>query len=171
MKHDITWLLTLISLFVQKERAKMGYFVSLKSIAVVKLKGIIEDFKNFMMFSTWTTAEPTCTYRDLDFLIPMIYWPLKASSVLFAVGQVNCLLGLGTNTGLVVDVGYNETIVLPVSISNDDSHHMIFHSIKAASSSDVPKIHDSCLSLQVYEGIPVLKALQSVPLGGKAIHK
>lgn len=39
----------------------------------------------------------------------------QASSVLFAVGQVNCLLGLGTNTGLVVDVGYNETIVLPVS--------------------------------------------------------
>lgn len=85
------------------------------------------------------------------------------------MGQVNCLLGLGTNTGLVVDVGYNETFVLPVSISNDDSHHMIFHSFKAASSSDVS--HDSYLSLQVYEGIPVLKALQSVPLGGKAIHK
>lgn len=42
---------------------------------------------------------------------------LQASSVLFAVGQVNCLLGLGTHTGLVVDVGYNETVVLPVSIS------------------------------------------------------
>ena len=124
------------------------------------------------MFITWTTAEPTCTYRDfLDFLIPMIYWPLKASSVLFAVGQVNCLLGLGTNTGLVVDVGYNETIVLPVSISYDDSYHIIFIHLKQPPHLKCSKSYDSCLSLQVYEGIPVLKALQSVPLGGKAIHK
>lgn len=77
-----------------------------------------------------------CPSAFRDTLAKVLFKHFEASSVLFAVGQVNCLLGLGTHTGLVVDVGYNETVVLPV-----------------------------------YEGIPVLKALQCVPLGGKSIHK
>lgn len=77
-----------------------------------------------------------CPSAFRETLAKVLFKHFEVSSVLFAVGQVNCLLGLGTNTGLVVDVGYNETIVLPV-----------------------------------YEGIPVIKALQNIPLGGKSIHK
>lgn len=37
------------------------------------------------------------------------------SSVLFGSNHLLSLLTLGTNTGLVMDLGYSETLVIPVS--------------------------------------------------------
>ena len=56
--------------------------------------------------------------------------------MVFAPGHLVSMFTLGAPSGLVVDVGYSETLVVPV-----------------------------------YEGIPLLKALRSIPLAGKAIHK
>ena len=40
----------------------------------------------------------------------------QVSSVMFASGHLTSLLTLGVNTGLVMDVGYTETLVVPVSL-------------------------------------------------------
>jgi actin-related protein 10 len=41
----------------------------------------------------------------------------QVGSVMFAPCQLTALLTLGTSTGLVMDVGYNETLVVPVSFT------------------------------------------------------
>jgi len=43
-------------------------------------------------------------------------WCLKVGSVMFTPGHLTCLLTLGVYTGLVMDVGYTETLVVPVSL-------------------------------------------------------
>ena len=40
----------------------------------------------------------------------------QVSSVMLASGHLTSLLTLGVNTGLVMDVGYTETLVVPVSL-------------------------------------------------------
>ncbi|KAK7103504.1 actin-related protein 10-like [Littorina saxatilis] len=65
----------------------------------------------------------------------VLFRHFEVGCVLFAPGHVLSLLTLGSACGMVMDVGYNETLVVPV-----------------------------------YEGIPIMLAWQSIPLGGKAIH-
>ncbi|KAL4237873.1 Actin-related protein 10 [Mactra antiquata] len=69
-------------------------------------------------------------------LAKVMFKHYEVGSVLFSPGHLTAMLTLGTNTGLVMDVGYNETLVIPI-----------------------------------YEGIPVIKALQSLPVASKAIHQ
>lgn len=65
----------------------------------------------------------------------LLFFPPQVASILFSPGHLLSVLTLGSNISLVVDVGYKETLVVPV-----------------------------------YEGIPIMKGWQIVPLGGKAIH-
>ncbi|XP_052765993.1 actin-related protein 10-like [Mya arenaria] len=69
-------------------------------------------------------------------LARVLFKHFEVGSVMFTPGHLTSLLTLGVYSGLVMDVGYTETLVVPV-----------------------------------YEGIPVLKAIQSLPLAGRAIHK
>lgn len=41
--------------------------------------------------------------------------PFKVGSVLFAPSHLLSMLTIGSNVGLVMDVGYQETLVVPVS--------------------------------------------------------
>lgn len=77
-----------------------------------------------------------CPSKFRETLAKVLFKHFEALSVIFAAGHLTSLLTLGTNTGLVMDIGYTEALVVPV-----------------------------------YEGIPVLKALQSAPLGGQAIER
>ncbi|XP_059145787.1 actin-related protein 10-like [Physella acuta] len=76
-----------------------------------------------------------CTSDFRDTLAKVLFKHYEVGSVLFASSHLLSMLTLGVNVGLVVDVGYKETLVIPV-----------------------------------YEGIPIMKGLQSIPLAGKAIH-
>lgn len=69
-------------------------------------------------------------------LANVLFKHFEVSSVMFGSGHLTSLLTLGINTGLVMDVGFTETLVVPV-----------------------------------YDGIPILKAIQSLPLAGKAIQE
>lgn len=60
---------------------------------------------------------------------------LQVTSVIFLPSHVVSLYTLGINTGLVLDVGYQEAVLIPV-----------------------------------YEGIPILKAWQALPLGSKTVE-
>lgn len=77
-----------------------------------------------------------CPAKFRETLAKVLFKHYEVSSVMFASGHLTSLLTLGVNTGLVMDVGFTETLVIPV-----------------------------------YEGIPVLKAVQSLPSAGKAIHE
>jgi len=44
---------------------------------------------------------------------------LQVGSVMFSPGHLSSLLTLGTYTALVMDVGYTETLVVPVSFHNN----------------------------------------------------
>ena len=48
-------------------------------------------------------------------IIPILLSFFQVASVMFAPGHLTSLLTLGINTGLVMDVGYTETLVVPVS--------------------------------------------------------
>ncbi|XP_041351944.1 actin-related protein 10-like [Gigantopelta aegis] len=76
-----------------------------------------------------------CPSDFRETLAKVLFLHYKSASVLFAPSHMVCLMSVGTNTGLVMDAGYSETVVIPV-----------------------------------YDGIPILKAWQAVPLAGKAIH-
>lgn len=41
----------------------------------------------------------------------------QVGSVMFSPGHLSCLLTLGVYTALVMDVGYTETLVVPVSFN------------------------------------------------------
>eukprot|EP00058_Branchiostoma_floridae_P027718 XP_002613209.1 hypothetical protein BRAFLDRAFT_262678 [Branchiostoma floridae] len=71
-----------------------------------------------------------------DTLAKVLFRHFEVPSVMFAPSHMLTLLTLGINTALVMDVGYADTLVLPI-----------------------------------YEGVAVLGAWQSLPLGGRAIHK
>lgn len=77
-----------------------------------------------------------CPSQFRQTLAKVLFIHFEVSSVLFGSNHLLSLLTLGTNTGLVMDLGYSETLVIPV-----------------------------------YEGIPVIKALQALPAAGKAIHR
>ncbi|KAK7504157.1 hypothetical protein BaRGS_00004461 [Batillaria attramentaria] len=77
-----------------------------------------------------------CPSEFRDCLAKVLFRHFEVGSVLFAPGHVLSLLTLGSACGLVMDVGYRETLVIPV-----------------------------------YEGIPILKAWQAIPIAGKAIHR
>ena len=55
-----------------------------------------------------------CQTLFRDTLARVMFKHFEVSSVMFAEGHLMSLLPLGTNTGLVMDVGYTETLVLPV---------------------------------------------------------
>ncbi|KAK3092796.1 hypothetical protein FSP39_007301 [Pinctada imbricata] len=76
-----------------------------------------------------------CPSQFRETLALVLFKQYEVPSVLFAPSARLALLTLGINVGLVIDLGYTETEVVPV-----------------------------------YENIPVIKALQSLPLGSKAIH-
>ncbi|ESO85707.1 hypothetical protein LOTGIDRAFT_210889 [Lottia gigantea] len=76
-----------------------------------------------------------CPTAFKETLAKVLYKHYEVSCVLFAPCHMLSLLTIGGNIGLAIDVGYEETVVIPV-----------------------------------YEGIPVLKAWQALPLGGSAIH-
>ncbi|CAL1542111.1 unnamed protein product [Lymnaea stagnalis] len=76
-----------------------------------------------------------CPSDFRDTLARVLYKHFEVGCVLFAPSHLLSLLTLGTNIGLVIDVGYQETLVIPI-----------------------------------YEGIHILKGLQSIPLAGKAIE-
>ncbi|XP_066280528.1 actin-related protein 10-like [Branchiostoma lanceolatum] len=71
-----------------------------------------------------------------DTLAKVFFRHFEVPSVMFAPSHMLTLLTLGINTALVMDVGYADTLVLPI-----------------------------------YEGVAVLGSWQSLPLGGRAIHK
>lgn len=77
-----------------------------------------------------------CPASFRETLARVLFKHFEVGSVMFTPCQLTAMLTLGTNTGLVMDVGYTETLVVPV-----------------------------------YEGIPVLKAVQSLPLASKAVHQ
>ncbi|XP_005099682.1 actin-related protein 10 [Aplysia californica] len=76
-----------------------------------------------------------CPSEFRETLAKVLFKHYEVGSVLFAPSHLVALLTLGTNFGLVVDVGFQETVVVPV-----------------------------------YEGIPIMKGWQSIPLAGKAIQ-
>ncbi|PVD26102.1 hypothetical protein C0Q70_13770 [Pomacea canaliculata] len=76
-----------------------------------------------------------CPSYFRESLARVLFKHFEVGSVLFAPSHVLALLTIGHTCGLVMDVGYRETLVIPIC-----------------------------------EGIPVLKAWQAVPVGGKAIH-
>lgn len=77
-----------------------------------------------------------CPALFRETLARVLFQHFEVVSVLFSPGHLTTVLTLGITTGLVMDVGYSETLVVPV-----------------------------------YEGIPILKAVQSLPVAGKAIHR
>ncbi|CAC5402907.1 ACTR10 [Mytilus coruscus] len=77
-----------------------------------------------------------CPSQVRETLAKVLFIHFEVSSVMFGAGHLLSMLTLGTNTGLVIDLGYSETVVVPV-----------------------------------YEGIPVIKALQAIPVAGKAVHR
>lgn len=77
-----------------------------------------------------------CPSQFRETLAKVLFIHFEVASVLFGSSHLFCLMTLGTTTGLVMDLGYSETVVLPV-----------------------------------YEGIPVIRALQAIPVAGKAIHR
>ncbi|RUS89670.1 hypothetical protein EGW08_002591 [Elysia chlorotica] len=76
-----------------------------------------------------------CPSEFRETLVKVLFKQFEVGSVLFASSHLLSLLTLGTSTGLVMDVGYKETLVVPV-----------------------------------YEGIPIMKGWQSLPVAGKAIE-
>ncbi|XP_045167869.2 actin-related protein 10-like [Mercenaria mercenaria] len=77
-----------------------------------------------------------CPASFRETLARVLFKHFEVGSVMFTPCHLTAMLMLGTNTGLVMDVGYNEALVVPV-----------------------------------YEGIPVLKAIQSLPVASKAVHE
>ncbi|VDN14983.1 unnamed protein product [Dibothriocephalus latus] len=86
-----------------------------------------------------------------DTLGEILFMHFEVPSLIFAPAHVVSLFTLGISTALVLDCGYREALVLPVS------HLFPLHSVR--------------LVLQVYEGFTILGAWQSGPLGGKRIHR
>ncbi|XP_064620683.1 actin-related protein 10-like [Lineus longissimus] len=76
-----------------------------------------------------------CQSSFRDMLARVLFRHYEVPSVLFAPSHQLALLTLAANSGLVIDVGFTESLVLPI-----------------------------------YEGIPVLKAWEAIPLGGKAVQ-
>ncbi|KAL3874651.1 hypothetical protein ACJMK2_037633 [Sinanodonta woodiana] len=68
-------------------------------------------------------------------LAQVLFKHYEVGTVMFSSGHLLSLLTLGSSIGLVMDLGYQEALVVPV-----------------------------------YEGIPILKAVQSIPSASKAIH-
>ncbi|GFN98961.1 actin-related protein 10 [Plakobranchus ocellatus] len=76
-----------------------------------------------------------CPSEFRETLARVLFKQYEVGSVLFASSHLLSLLTLGTSIGLVMDIGYKETLVVPV-----------------------------------YEGIPIMKGWQSIPVAGKAIE-
>lgn len=123
--------------------------------------------------------------------------PFQVPSILFAPSHLMAIMTLGINSALVMDCGYTETLVLPVSFSCysgvfdplfpsvrsgfiagklrqlmysfiDFSH---WFNAKRKTFSLGSKCYHLNLPPQVYECTPILPAWEALPLGGKAIHK
>ena len=75
------------------------------------------------------------TIRLKEVLAEVLYKHFEVLSILFAPSHLMPLFTLGVQTGLVIDMGYAETSIIPV-----------------------------------YEGVPILKAWQALPLASEAIH-
>ncbi|KAI8488754.1 Actin- protein 10 [Branchiostoma belcheri] len=86
-----------------------------------------------------------------DTLAKVLFRHFEVPSVMFAPSHMLTLLTLGINTALVMDVGYADTFVLPISF---------YHYLDMM-----------WLGKYIYEGVAVLGAWQSLPLSGRAIHK
>lgn len=68
-------------------------------------------------------------------LVNVLFDHFEVLSILFAPSHMMPLFGLGLQNGLVLDVGYASSTVIPV-----------------------------------YQGVPMLRSWQALPLGGKALH-
>ncbi|KAL5008860.1 hypothetical protein ScPMuIL_014441 [Solemya velum] len=77
-----------------------------------------------------------CPSKFRDTLARVLFRHFEVGSIMFGTSHLLALTAIGVNTGLVMDVGYTETLLIPV-----------------------------------YEGIPVIKAIQSLPIASQAIHK
>ncbi|EZA62553.1 hypothetical protein DMN91_005642 [Ooceraea biroi] len=71
-----------------------------------------------------------------DTLTRVLFKHFEVGSILFLPSHLAAISTLGTDTALVLDVGYREATLIPI-----------------------------------FEGIPVLKAWQALPLGGEIIHE
>ena len=60
----------------------------------------------------------TCVVVKLVEMVTECSLCCQVGSVLFAPGHVLSLLTLGTACGMVMDVGYKETLVVPVSFAS-----------------------------------------------------
>ncbi|XP_072031125.1 actin-related protein 10-like [Amphiura filiformis] len=76
-----------------------------------------------------------CPSQFRETLAKVMFKHYEVPSILFAPSHLLAVFTLGINSGLVLDCGYTESLVLPV-----------------------------------YEDYPILKGVQSLPLGAKAIH-
>ena len=74
--------------------------------------------------------------RLRDALVKVLFCHFEVLSVLLAPSHLMPLFGLGLQHGLVLDVGYKETTLIPV-----------------------------------YQGVPILKAWQALPLASEALHR
>ncbi|XP_078046717.1 actin-related protein 10 [Augochlora pura] len=68
-------------------------------------------------------------------LAKVLFRHFEIGSLMFLSSHLATISTLGTNTALVLDVGYKEATLIPI-----------------------------------YEGVPILKAWQALPLAGKAVH-
>ncbi|KAK7580186.1 hypothetical protein V9T40_000815 [Parthenolecanium corni] len=76
-----------------------------------------------------------CPSQIRDTLASVLFDHFEVTSVIFLPSHVVALYTLGISTALVLDIGYQEAVAIPV-----------------------------------YEGIPILKAWQALPLGSKAVE-
>lgn len=84
----------------------------------------------------------------------VLFKHFEVPSLLFAPSHLISLMPLGISTGLVLDCGYQETIVIPVSLISYSLTNFLKN-----------------ITCKVCDNTPVLKAWQALPVGGKAIHK
>lgn len=71
-----------------------------------------------------------------DTLAKVMFLHFEISCLMLLPTHLATISTLGTNTALVLDVGYKEATLIPI-----------------------------------YEGVPILKAWQALPLGGKIVHE
>lgn len=71
-----------------------------------------------------------------DTIAKVMFKHFEVGSILFLSSHLATISTLGIDTALVLDVGYQETTLIPI-----------------------------------FEGIPVLKAWQALPLGGQVVHE
>ncbi|KAJ7365540.1 Actin- protein 10 [Desmophyllum pertusum] len=99
-----------------------------------------------------------CSTLWRNTIAKVLFKHFEVPSVLFAPHHLLALFTLGAPSGLVLDCGFTETVVLPISFYNLKSRNLKVMLLD-------PWLH------HVYEGTAILKAVRTIPLGSRAIHK